>query len=158
MEDEELWMTRETLEGLPCVAPPPGFAIRWYARGDERLWKQLQAPFYDPGAVHPALFRAQYGSDEADLARRMCFLLAPGGEPVGTVTAWSHDGFRGPEWGRIHWLAVAESYQGRGLGKALMSAACRRLVELGHTKAYLTTSRERPNAVALYRSFGFVEL
>jgi ribosomal protein S18 acetylase RimI-like enzyme len=151
-------MIRENLEGLPHFAPPVGFSLRWYRQGDEAVWVALQAPFYDPGAVHPALFRAQYGTDEAELARRMLFAVAADGQPVGTVTAWSYDGYRGPEWGRIHWLAVAEQRQGQGLGKALISAACVRLAELGHTKAYLTTSRERPNAVALYRAFGFCAL
>ncbi len=158
MESEELWMLRENLEGLPHFALPEGFSLRWYQPGDELIWVALQAPFYGPGAVHMDLFHAQYGSDEAELGRRMCFLLAPGGKPVGTATAWSYDGFRGPEWGRIHWVAVAQDYQGRGLAKVLLSAVCRRLTELGHAKAYLTTSRERPNAVALYRSFGFREL
>lgn len=158
MEDDTLRMIREHLRDLPDFAPPAGFAIRWYQPGDEAMWVALQAPFYDPGAVTLALFREQYGADEAELARRMCFLLAPDGKPVGTATAWSYDGFRGPEWGRIHWVAVAESHQGRGLGKVLMGVTCRRLAELGHTKAYLTTSRDRPNAVALYRSFGFREL
>jgi GNAT superfamily N-acetyltransferase len=158
VEHEELWMIRKDLAGLPNFAPPPGYRLRWFEPGDESVWVALQAPFYEPGAAHLDLFRSQYGADEDALRRRMCFLLAPDGEPVGTATAWSHDGFRGPEWGRVHWVAVAEAHQGRGLGKALMSVVCRRLVDLGHTKAYLTTSRDRPNAVALYRAFGFVEL
>jgi GNAT superfamily N-acetyltransferase len=151
-------MVREDLEGLPHFAPPPGFEVAWYAPGDELVWVQLQAPFYDPGAVHMDLFRGQYGTDQAELRQRMCFLLAPGGEPVGTATAWSFDGFRGPEWGRVHWVAVAEPYQRRGLGKALISSVLRRMVDLGHTKAYLTTSSDRPAAVSLYRGFGFIAL
>jgi GNAT superfamily N-acetyltransferase len=158
VEHEELWMVREDLEGVPHFAPPPGFELRWYEPGDELLWVRLQAPFYDPGAVNLELFRKQYGSDEVELRHRMCFLVAPAGETVGTATAWSCDGYRGPEWGRVHWVAVAGEHQGRGLGKVLLSAVFRRLAQLGHTRAYLTTSRERPNAVDLYRFFGFVEL
>lgn len=158
MARDELWMVRESLERLPLFVPPPGFEVRWFRPGDEPVWVALQAPFYDPGAVTLDLFTAQYGTDERELRRRICFVMTPGREPVGTATAWSYDGFRGPEWGRVHWVAVAEAYQRRGLAKALMSAVCQRLVELGHKSAYLTTDAERPVAVALYRRFGFVEL
>lgn len=77
---------------------------------------------------------------------------------MGTAAAWTYDEFRGPEWGRVHWVAVAGKYQGRGLSKPLLSIVLRRMVDLGHTAAYLTTDRARPVAVALYRSFGFTEL
>ncbi len=54
----------------------------------------------------------------------------------------------------MHWVAIAADHQGQGLSKPLLSAVLRRLVELGHTKAYLTTSTERPVALALYRLLG----
>lgn len=158
MTDDTLWMVREKLDDAPRMEPPPDIRVRWYQPGDEQVWVDLQAPFYDPGAITLETFYRWFGTDEDELERRMCFLVAAGGQPVGTAAAWSYDGFRGPEWGRVHWVAVAEGYQGRGLGKVLLSVVCRRLGELGHTSAYLTTSRERPNAVALYRSFGFIEI
>jgi GNAT superfamily N-acetyltransferase len=158
VEDEELWMLRENLDDLPSHPLPPGYAIRWHQPGDELIWAELQAPFYEPGAITPETFYRWFGTDAGAHARRIAFLVDASGQAVATSAAWSHDGFRGPEWGRVHWVAVAEGYQGRGLGKALLSATLRRLVELGHTKAYLTTSRDRPKAVGLYRYFGFVEL
>ena len=73
MEDDTLWMIRENLDDLPSFAPPDGFGIRWYRPGDDAVWVALQAPFYQPGAVTPGLFRAQYGADETELARRLFF-------------------------------------------------------------------------------------
>jgi GNAT superfamily N-acetyltransferase len=110
------------------------------------------------GSITPKLFRSQYRGDEEALAKRQLFLLNSDGTPIGCATAWTYDGFRDPSYGRIHWVALLPAYQGAGLSKPLLSLACRRLRELGHTRAYLTTSWTRPVAIALYRQFGFVEV
>ncbi len=56
----------------------------------------------------------------------------------------------------MHWLAVLPQYQGRGLGKVLLSAVCQRLRALGHTATYLCTANVRERAIQLYFKFGFV--
>ncbi len=155
---EELFMVRETLAGFPIYPLPAGFTLRWHQPGDAQTWADLQAPFYDPGAITPDTFYKWFGTDAAAHAQRIAYLIAPDGQPIGTAAAWTYDGFRGPEWGRVHWVAIAGEYQGQGLSKPLLSAILQRMVELGHTAAYLTTGHDRPIAVALYRSFGFTEL
>ena len=150
-----LLMLRDDLLDIPVCALPDGYGLRWYEPGDERHWLDLQTPFYEPGRITAELFDRQYGRDRAPLRERMCFVSDAAGQPVATATAWHHDGFRDPAYGRIHWVAVAAALQGRGLGKALLTATLSRLVELGHARAYLTTSWARPAAVRLYRSFGF---
>ncbi len=62
---DELIMVRESLDHLPDCPLPPGFTVHWHEPGDEEIWVDLQAPFYDPGAITPALFRELFGSDEA---------------------------------------------------------------------------------------------
>jgi GNAT superfamily N-acetyltransferase len=57
--------------------------------------------------------------------------------------------------GRVHWMAILPEFQGRGLGKALLSTICHRLRELGHERAYLHTSAARIPAIKLYLKFGF---
>lgn len=151
-------MVREDLENIPSYRLPAGYSFRYYHPGDEETWIALQAPFYPPGAITLDVFRKYFGSDAGLLAERQGYLLDSAGRPIGAITAWVYDGFRGPEYGRIHWVCIAKEYQGRGLSKPLLTLACLRLRELGHTKAYLTTDRLRPVAVRLYRQFGFVEL
>lgn len=155
---DELYMVRDNLHNLPACALPPGFSMRWHSAGDEQAWVDLQAPFYDAGAITPETFYKWFGTDLEAHSQRIAYLLGPDGQPIATAAAWSYDGFRGPEWGRVHWVAVASAYQGRGLSKPLLSAVLQRLAALGHTKAYLTTDAGRPVAVALYRRFGFIEL
>jgi GNAT superfamily N-acetyltransferase len=158
MPDEQpLTMIRPDLEYLPEFTLPAPYAFRWYLPGDEAAWIDIQAPSYEPGAITPKLFREQYRGDEAALAERQMFLLNGDGSPIGCATAWTYDGFGDPSYGRIHWVALLPAYQGRGLSKPLLSLACRRLRELSHARAYLTTAWSRPIAIALYRKFGFLE-
>jgi GNAT superfamily N-acetyltransferase len=151
-------MVRADLLDLPRYPLPPGYGIRWHQPGDEPAWAALQAPFYDPGAITAGSFGEWFGTDAAAHEQRIAYLIDPAGRPAGTAAAWTYDGFRSPEWGRLHWVAMAGEQQGQGLSKPLLSAVLQRMVDLGHTAAYLTTDVSRPVAVALYRRFGFVPL
>jgi GNAT superfamily N-acetyltransferase len=150
-----LIMVRDTLDDAPVYPLPAPYTVRWFCPGDEAHWLALQAPFYDPGAITLKLFTDQFGGDAALLAARMFFILDADGQPIGTAAAWLNDNFRTPDYGRIHWVAIAAAHQGQGLAKPLMSVALSRLRELGYTRAYLTTDAARPVAVNLYRRCGF---
>lgn len=77
------------------------------------------------------------------------------GTPIGTATAWFDNDHNGLPCGRLHWVAMVPKLQGQGLAKPLLTTVCQRLRELGHTRAYLTTSSERIPAINLYLGFGF---
>jgi len=84
-----------------------------------------------------------------------CFLLENRhGDAIGTATAW-YGHFEGEERGRVHWVGIIPSYQGRKLSKPLLSAVMARLAR-DHQKAYLDTQTTSYPAVNLYLSFGFV--
>jgi ribosomal protein S18 acetylase RimI-like enzyme len=148
-------MIREHLRDIPPVELPVGFKLRLFKPGDEAHWLRihLSADLLQP--ITPGVFVSQFGSNAGLLADRQFYLLAPNGEVIGTATAWFKDNFKGRRFGRIHWVAILPEYQGRGLSKPLLSAACHRLRELGHDCVYLTASSARPAAIHLYRSFGF---
>jgi len=96
-----------------------------------------------------------FGLDSALLAARQCYLMNAEGAEIGTATAWFQERFRREEnFGRVHW--GGKSYlriRGGGLAKPLMTAICRRLRELGHERAYLSTSSARVKAIKLYLEF-----
>jgi GNAT superfamily N-acetyltransferase len=150
-----LLMIKEDLGRIPGFDLPPGFCLRWYQPGDEQAWLRIHLLADQETKVTPDLFTRTFGFDPAVLAVRQCYLLSPQAEPIGTATAWFDDHFEGPGFGRVHYVALAPEYQGRGLSKPLMTVICRRLSELGHPRAYLATSNTRPAAIQLYRRFGF---
>ncbi len=151
-------MAREHLDEIPQHALPNHFSLRWYQPGDEAHWLRIHQLADLENKITPELFGQKFGSDATELARRQCYLISPEGEVFGTATAWYDDNFGGRKFGRVHYVAILQHFQGRGLSKPLMTIVCRRLHELGHQRAYLTTSTTRLPAIRLYLGFGFLPL
>ncbi len=148
-------MSRPDLEGIGQHGAPAPFFLRWYEAGDEQRWVRITSRADIYNRIDESLFRREFGQDRALLAQRQCYLCDAGGETIGTATAWFNDDYRGGSWGRVHWVDIVPEYQGRGLGRALVSAVCHRLRQLGHQRAYLTTESPRIPAIRLYLRFGF---
>jgi ribosomal protein S18 acetylase RimI-like enzyme len=148
-------LERPNLEDLPDALLPPPFRLRWYRPGDAEAWVEIHRqadPYNDASA---ALFRREFGDDHRpELPARQCYAVDADGKPVGTITAWF--GAAETDLGRVHWLAVLPACRRQGIGRALLTTACRRLRQLGHRRAYLRTSTARLAAIRLYRQFGFV--
>jgi GNAT superfamily N-acetyltransferase len=151
-------MLRPDLEGIPQAALPSGYSMRLYEPGDKKLWLKIQTRTERFNQITPRWFRQEFGADDSPLRERQFFLFGPGGDPLGTGTAWRDQELGGELLGRVHWLAVLPGFQGRGLGKVLLSAVCAQLRTLGHKSAYLATSTARLPALGLYLRYGFVPL
>jgi GNAT superfamily N-acetyltransferase len=152
--NEEVWMVNERLANAPEFAFPARYRLRWYAPGDADNWLRIQQAADRYNTFEANTFAQEFGEDEDRLTQRVGFLLDPWRTPIGTISAWANE-FNGREYGRIHWVAILPEEQGKGLGKPMMSAACQRLLELGHARAYLDTGTARVPAINLYRQFGF---
>jgi DNA-binding MarR family transcriptional regulator/GNAT superfamily N-acetyltransferase len=86
---------------------------------------------------------------------RGCFLIAyRHGEPVGCGAVKHHPG--APSELKRMW--VAESARGLGIGRRLLGELERRAVRSGATKARLETNRALVEAIAMYRSAGYLEV
>jgi len=158
IEPSRILMVRQSLEGFPVLPVPEGFALRWYEPGFEEHWLSIHLAAEKEIPITPELFTRRFGSDPAVLAARQCYLFSPDGIPVGTVTGWLDPEFEGAPHGRVHFLAVAPAWQGKGLAKVLMSSILQRLKKLGPPRAYLATSSNRLRAIRLYLNFGFTPL
>lgn len=148
-------MVYDDLSGYPQVPAPPGYCVRCYTDGDAEAWCRIWNHADRCDRYTPAVFHEQFGNAPEVLRQRMLFLCDGGGSVVGTAAAWFIDEPGQESWGRVHWIAVDPSHQGRGLARPLLSACCRRMYELGHPHAQLSTDSFRVMPVHFYLRCGF---
>ncbi len=155
MEYFPLAMYRENLDNIPEYNLPEGFNLRLFEDNDEMNWAQIETAVGEFSDINKALdrFKNEFSNHLEEMKKRCIFLLSPGFEPIGTVTAWFGD-FAGEKKGRIHWVAIKPEYQGKGLAKPMFSAAMNILVKYHHD-AYLTTQTTSWRAVNMYLHYNF---
>ena len=144
----ELRMRLDLAAFQGSVPPDARLSVREAGRGDiEPLTRILSAAFDDPiDAV-----RARVERDLRD--RHGWFTLARlDGEPIGTLRVVD----AGPA-ANIYAFGPLPVYRGRGLGRRFLEATLDSLRASGYASAGLEVELENANAVALYRSCGFVD-
>ena len=153
-------MVRAHLRDLPTPVFPNGFGMRALQPGlaDAPLWTDVQRDAVaGEFEIKDDLFAREFGDDPDAIAERCFFITDPANVTVGAISAWR--GGRGEDaqnWGRIHWVATRPAFQGRSLGRAGLAFTLNRLVELGHERAWLSTSTICRPALKLYLDAGFV--
>ena len=156
MKEIALEMVRDDMDHLPAFSCPPGYTIRTFRRGDERLWAKTLSEAGEFATPEQAVahFELEFGPCISELEDR-CFLLEDHqGETIGTATAWYRSS-DGEVRGRVHWVGIVPGSQRRKLSKSLLCAVVDRLAT-DHQKTYLTTQTTSYPAVNFYLSFGFV--
>ncbi|MEO0621747.1 MAG: GNAT family N-acetyltransferase [Pseudomonadota bacterium] len=81
-------------------------------------------------------------------------LAGPAEAPLGCAAFRAHE----PGVCEIKRLYVMPAAQGMGLGRRLAEAILEKARQTGYTRALLDTAPFMGSAIALYRSFGFVEI
>lgn len=140
---------------LPCRLPD-GYEIRAYRPGDEEGWARIEHEIGDFDTYEEALsyFRENYLADREALEKRMLIAVDEAGRMAGSCIAW-RDARGADTVASLHWLAVSDEYQGRGIGRALCEGTLSRFSELGETPVYIHTQPWSWIAVCLYASLGF---
>ncbi len=140
-------MRRNSLDDLPPVVVPNGYALRTLRNGDAAGWvhvvNRAMNPVWSERRFHREVESAA-GFRPEDL-----HVMTHGSTVVGTASAWRD--------GSIHIVAVLPEHRGHGLGKVLTLAALHRLRELGFNDATLITDGSRSAAIHLYKKLGFEE-
>ena len=153
----DVLMRREKGTPIPTVALPEGFSFVYYRAGDEHAWARITADVDEfPSAADALLrFREEFMPFASDLESRCLFIENAEHLKIATATAWwCHTGARRDPL--LHWVAVIPPYQGRGLGKAIVSRAMHRLLELeGDHDFYLHTQTWSYKAIGIYEKMGY---
>ncbi|WP_375003555.1 GNAT family N-acetyltransferase [Aeromicrobium sp. CTD01-1L150] len=78
-------------------------------------------------------------------------------EPV-AMGGWRRGGPAGDSDAEIKRMYVAESWRGRGLSRVVLADLERSALEAGVARLVLETGQAQPEAIALYRSSGYVDI
>ena len=153
----ELLIMKRELGRVPLRrAPvPDGITIRTFRPGtdDEGAWLRVNAEAF---ADHPEQGRIS----AEDLAERMA---EPWFDPDGFFVALQDSTMVGFHWtkqhgdhlGEVYVLGVVPTAAGEGLGKALLKVGLQHLEQQGNTTVELYVEADHPDAVGLYRAYGF---
>jgi [ribosomal protein S18]-alanine N-acetyltransferase len=98
------------------------------------------------GGYDPTIFTAFY-----EYHPRTTLIAESMGTVVGFVLGFKHSPFEG----RVFWLAVRPEFQGRGIGRRLLTSILKVFRFMGAVGATLEVRISNKNAQALYSSMGF---
>ncbi len=155
-QNRSIDMVLETLDKIPDYDLPENFYFKWYEPGDAKLWLDIHAlseKFIT--TIDLNLYQNQFDRSAQIIGQRQVFIMDANHQAIGTSTAWFKDDYYGQPFGQVHWVAIIPEFQGKGLAKPLMSMTLKRMAELGHSRAFLSTSTGRIAAIHLYLKFGF---
>ena len=125
-------MEAAVAERLAPPAPAAGYRIRPFVPGDERHWARIETSVgeFSEEAAARAYFERVY---LPEAALRCLFVVTERDEPVATATTWAEEEASLRQL-QLQWVAVEPAHQGRGLGRAIATAAVRRAVRLAPAK------------------------
>lgn len=153
---ENIFMMCKQVNRQAFSALPPGFTVRTLRREELAFWKAM--PFDDDyTADHAAymdeFFRLTYVAQEETFFARVLVVCDPDDQIVGTCFLWQAYGL----FNTVHWFKVVKGYEGRGIGRALLSILLQD-VAAADLPIYLHTQPESFRAIKLYSDFGFALL
>jgi GNAT superfamily N-acetyltransferase len=155
--DKNIFMMCEELNRAALADLPAGFSVRSCRPDELDIWKAM--PFDDAETAKEYqgfmndFFRTVYGGKEEDFFARTLFVCDERDKPVATCLVWkAYD-----EFNTIHWFKVLKEYEGRGIGRALLSLILRDL-KASDFPIYLHTQPGSFRAIKLYSDFGFALL
>lgn len=142
---------------LPNPILPEGYSFHMYQPGDAKKWAHIVTVVeeYDNEANAEKDFKCTFLPEEEELKKRLVFVIAPDGSTVATSMAWMFEE-KGQRFGRVHWVCNDPVHQGKGIGRAVVLWAMKKLEELepGLTQ-YLDTQTWSHKAIGLYLRLGF---
>jgi ribosomal protein S18 acetylase RimI-like enzyme len=156
VEGEVMVVLTISLEGvLPERPAPEGFTVRPLTGLTEADSRADAARSAFRTSMEPAAHRTRYRRFMASPAYdpdHDVVAVTPGGAVASFAVWWRDDAL---SLGQFEPVGTHESYQGLGLGAAVLAACLAGMQSAGLRTARVYTDESRPPAIALYRSMGF---
>lgn len=153
MPQGNLFMTCDRIDRGAFAALPEGFTVRACRPDELDVWKRMHFDTEEEARANRAYmdeYFARVYAPRGDEFFRRCLMACAGEVPVGTCFVWRAYG----RVNTVHWFKVLRAWEGRGLGRALLSRA---LEGLGadDMPVCLHTQPASFRAIKLYSDFGF---
>jgi ribosomal protein S18 acetylase RimI-like enzyme len=152
--DKNLFMMCAEMNRAALSELPQGYHIRNIKEDELDIWKampfdekDLSEKYYDYMTNY---FNAVYSPKRNEFFNKCLFVCDHKDKPAGTCFIWkAYDKIN-----TIQWLKILKGYEGRGLGRALLSAVMKPLQKDDYP-VYLHTQPSSYRAIKLYADFGF---
>ena len=125
---------------------PDGYSFRLCMRDELEIWKRVVAEEQHVGYVSE-YYEKVYKEREDEFFRRCLFVCDTEGKPVASTFIWRSYG----AINTVGWFRVLPEYEGKGIGRAILSEALRNT----EFPVYLHTQPTSARAIKLYAGFGF---
>ena len=152
--DKNLFMMCQKLNINALSGLSDEYHIRNCREDELDIWKAM--PFDDPKEAKEYRgfmtdFFIKVYANKGNLFYEKClFVCENNDKPIATAFIWkTYD-----EFNTIHWLKVLKEYEGKGIGRALLSIIMKELKEKDYP-VYLHTHPTSYRAIKLYSDFGF---
>lgn len=154
LAEKNLFMMCAALNPKALTELPDAYHARTCRRDELRLWKRIH--FDSPDLADAAeddmtrYFEQVYASRADEFFHRCLFICDRHDVPIATCFGWKAYG----RISTIHWFKVIPSYQGLGIGRALLSIVMRSFAAHEYP-VFLHTQPGSFRAIKLYTDFGF---
>jgi len=146
MEDLNIFMQCHRPNPAAFQDLPEGFSFRLCRENEIDIWARIVAEEKYVGYVME-FFDRVYALRLHEFFENCWFVCDLTGKPIGSCMIWR-------AYGKINtlgWLRVLPEYEGRGIGRALIS----KILQKMDFPAYLHTQPTSARAIKLYSDFGF---
>lgn len=155
MTDIPLYM-KHNLKNTPHFPLPEGYQFRFFGQeGDAEAWAKIVTLTNEFSNEDKAMirFNEEFLPYIAEAEKRMIFIVTDESQLVGTATAWFGK-WNDEVIGRLHWIEIIPEFQGRKLGRPLITKAMELLGDY-HSSAFLKTQQSSEAAIHLYDQLGW---
>ncbi|TDL79211.1 GNAT family N-acetyltransferase [Peribacillus frigoritolerans] len=155
IEDKSLFMICKEVRREAFSDIPADYTLRCCRPEELAIWKRMQFDSAEDAASYDGFmnqfFQQVYGGKEEQFFKRCLFICDKENRPVGTCFIWKAYG----KISTIHWFKIVKEQEGKGLGRALLTAVMKQQAGKEDYPVFLHTHPGSLRAIKLYSDIGF---